>query len=204
MKITRQDRFCVTAPARVPCAGAAMLLVLSACTSSPTQPGRTASPHQAVASSVPTGVRIGVVDLQKVLIETEAGRKARESLNTFMKNRQAVIELEEKDLKRMEEDLIKQASVLSVTAKKDREDHLRRRVMEFQQRANDLNREVQEKQKEVLEDFRDKAERMVGKIAQQMGLTMVMEKGRGAPTVYSDSSLDISAKVIEEFNKTGL
>jgi outer membrane protein len=107
-------------------------------------------------------------------------------------------------LKRMEEDLIKQASVLSATAKKDREDHLRRRVMEFQQRANDLNREVQEKQKEVLEDFRDKAERMVGKIAQQMGLTMVMEKGRGAPTVYSDSSLDISAKVIEEFNKTGL
>jgi outer membrane protein len=201
--VTRKDRCCITAPACTACLGVAML-VLSACASSSAQQGGTSSPQRAAASSAPAAVRIGVVDLQKVLIETEAGKKARESLNTFMKNRQAVIELEEKDLKRMEEDLIKQASVLSATAKKDREDHLRRRVMEFQQRANDLNREVQEKQKEVLEDFRDKAERMVGKIAQQMGLTMVMEKGRGAPTVYSDSSLDISAKVIEEFNKTGL
>ena len=201
--VTRKDRCCITAPACTACLGVAML-VLSACASSSGQQGGTSSPQRAAASSAPAAVRIGVVDLQKVLIETEAGKKARESLNTFMKNRQAVIELEEKDLKRMEEDLIKQASVLSATAKKDREDHLRRRVMEFQQRANDLNREVQEKQKEVLEDFRDKAERMVGKIAQQMGLTMVMEKGRGAPTVYSDSSLDISAKVIEEFNKTGL
>jgi outer membrane protein len=145
--------------------------------------------------------RLGVVDLQKVLVETDAGKKARESLNTFMKNRQAVVELEEKDLKRMEEDLIKQASVLSANAKKEREDVLRRRVMEFQQKANDLNREVQEKQKEVLEAFREKAERVVGKVAQQLGLTMVMEKGRGGPTVYSDTSLDISAKVIEEFNK---
>ncbi|MBD0305033.1 MAG: OmpH family outer membrane protein [Nitrospiraceae bacterium] len=201
--VTRKDRCCITAPACTACLGVAML-VFSACASSSAQQGGTSSPQRAAASSAPAAVRIGVVDLQKVLIETEAGKKARESLNTFMKNRQAVIELEEKDLKRMEEDLIKQASVLSATAKKDREDHLRRRVMEFQQRANDLNREVQEKQKEVLEDFRDKAERMVGKIAQQMGLTMVMEKGRGAPTVYSDSSLDISAKVIEEFNKTGL
>jgi hypothetical protein len=30
---------------------------------------------------------------------------------------------------------------------------------------------------------------------------VVMEKGRGGPTVYADASLDISAKVIEEFNK---
>ena len=101
----------------------------------------------------------------------------------------------------MEDDLIKQASVLSANAKKDREDVLRRRVVEFQQRATDMNREVQEKQKEVLESFREQAERVVAKVAQQLGLTIVMEKGRGGATVYSDDALDISARVIEEFNK---
>jgi outer membrane protein len=151
----------------------------------------------------PSGARIGVVDLQKVLMETEAGKKARESLGTFMKNRQALIELEEKELKRMEDDLIKQASVLSANAKRDREEQLRRRVLEFQQKANEMNREVQEKQKEVLEGFRDRAERVVAKVAQQLGLSMVMDKGRGGPTVYSDTSLDISEKVITEFNRPG-
>lgn len=146
-------------------------------------------------------VRIGVVDPQKVLNETEAGKKARESLNTFMKNRQALIELEEKELRRMEEDLIKQASVLSANAKKEREEQFRRRMAEYQQKANDLNREVQEKQKEVLEGFRDKVEKVVAKVAQRLGLVVVIEKGRGGPTVYNDASLDISSMVIEEFNK---
>lgn len=145
--------------------------------------------------------QIGVVDLQRVLLDTEAGRRARDVLSNFMKNRQAVIELEEKELKRMEEDLVKQASVLSAGGRKDREDLLRRRVAEFQQRANEMNREVQEKQKEVLEGFREKAEYVVAKVAQQLGLVVVVEKGKGGPTVYHDTALDISTKVIEEFNK---
>jgi len=146
-------------------------------------------------------VRLGVVDLQRVLLETDTGKKARESLNTFMKNRQAVVELEEKELKRMEEDLIKQASVLSANGRRDREEVLRRRVVEFQQRAAEMNREVQDKQKEVLEGFRDRAERVVSKIAQELGLLVVMEKGKGGPTVFVDQSLDISTRVIEALNK---
>jgi outer membrane protein len=147
------------------------------------------------------GTRVGVVDLQKVLVETEAGKKVRESLTTFMKNRQAVIELEEKELKRMEDDLIKQASVLTASARKEREDHLRRRMFEYQQKAAELNREVQDKQKEVLEGFREQAETVVAKVASQLGLQVVMEKGRGGPTVYNDASLDITTQVIGEFNK---
>jgi len=167
-------------------------------------------PGQAIQSSAPAQsgpaasrlpAQIGVVDLQRVLLDTDSGKRAREVLSNFMKNRQAVIELEEKELKRMEEDLVKQASVLSAGGRKDREDLLRRRVAEFQQRAGEMNREVQEKQKEVLEGFREKAERVVAKVAQQLGLLVVVEKGKGGPTVYSDAALDITAKVIEAFNK---
>ncbi len=155
----------------------------------------------ATAPSTQPVVRIGVVDPQKVLNETEAGKKARELLSNFMKNRQALIELEEKELRRMEEDLIKQASVLSANAKREREEQFRRRMAEYQQKANELNREVQEKQKEVLEGFRDKVEKVVAKVAQRLGIVVVIERGRGGPTVYNDASLDISAMVIEEFNK---
>ena len=136
---------------------------------------------------------------QRTLRERDlTGRGAR---SDSQPNRQALIELEEKELKRMEDDLIKQASVLSANAKKDREEQLRRRAMEFQQKVSDLNREVQEKQKEVLEAFREKVEKVVAKVAQQMGLLVVIERGRAGSTVYNDSSLDLSARVIEEFGK---
>jgi len=98
--------------------------------------------------------KVGVVDPARVLSETNAGKKAKDSLSAFSKNRQALMEMEEKELRRMEEDFGRQASVLSTTAKREREEQFRRRMAEYQQKAGELNREVQEKQKDVLEAFR--------------------------------------------------
>jgi outer membrane protein len=145
-----------------------------------------------------------VVDFQRLFGETDAGKKVRESLGTFMKNRQDLIQLEQKDLQRMEDDLRKQATVLSASARKEREEQFQRRMMEYQQKVNDMNREVQEKQKEVLDAFRERVEQVVGRVAQKLRLSVVVEKGRGSQTLYSDSSLDITDKVLEEFNKGAL
>ena len=145
--------------------------------------------------------KIGVVDAARVLSETSAGKKAKDSLSIFSKNRQALIEMDEKELRRMEEDFGRQASILSPTAKREREEQFRRRVTEYQQKANDMNREVQEKQKDVLEGFREKVGLVVGKISKRLGLQVVMDKGKGGPTLYSDEGLDITGQVIEEFNR---
>ncbi|SRR5579872_248696 len=156
------------------------------------------------AVSQPTGRSggaIGVVEPQRVLNETDAGKKAMESLAAFTKTRQGLVESEEKELRRMEEDLMKQASVLSANAKKAREEQFQRRMMEYQQKVNLMNREVQNKQRETLDGFREKIEKVVTKVAQQMGLSIVVEKGKGSPTVYHEASLDITTKVIEEFGK---
>jgi len=109
--------------------------------------------------------------------------------------------MDEKELRRMEEDFGRQASVLSATAKKEREDQFRRRVAEYQQKAGDMNREVQEKQKDVLEGFREKVGLIVGKVSKRLGLQVVIDKGKGGPTLYSDEGLDITGQVIEEFNR---
>jgi outer membrane protein len=145
--------------------------------------------------------KVGVVDPSRVLNETSSGKKAKDSLSVFSKNRQALIELEEKELRRMEEEFGRQASVLSAAAKKEREDQFRRRVAEYQQKAGDMNREVQEKQKDVLEGFREKVGLIVGKVAKRLGLQVVIDKAKGGPTLYSEEGLDITGQVIDEFNR---
>ena len=145
--------------------------------------------------------KIGVVDPARVLNETVTGKRAKESLSVFSKNRQAVVEMDEKELRRMEEDFGRQASVLSATAKREREEQFRRRVAEYQQKAGDMNREVQEKQKDVLEGFREKVGLIVAKVSKRLGLQVVMDKGKGGPTLYSDEGLDITGQVIDEFNR---
>ena len=144
---------------------------------------------------------IGLVDPARLLNDSNAGKKAKDSLSAFAKNRQTLIEMEEKELRRMEEDFIKQASVLSPAAKSEREQMFRRRMAEYQQKAGELNREVQEKQKDVLDGFRDKVEAVVGKVAKRNGLQVVIDKGKGGPTIFGVEELDITNQAIEEFNK---
>ena len=145
--------------------------------------------------------KIGVVDAARVLNETTVGKKAKDSLTIFSKNRQALIEMDEKELRRMEEDFGRQASILSPTAKREREEQFRRRVTEYQQKANDMNREVQEKQKDVLEGFREKVGLMVGNVSKRLGVQVVIDKGKGGSTLYNDDGLDITGQVIDEFNR---
>jgi outer membrane protein len=166
-------------------AGVAVMLVLGGC----------------VGGGVKIDGKIGVINSQRLLNETSAGKKAKENLAAFSKNRQALMELEEKELRRMEEDFIKQSSVLSPAAKRDREEQFRRRMQEYQQKASELTREVQEKQKDVLEGFRDKVETVVARVAKRLGLQVVVDKSKGGPTIYHEDGLDISGSVIEEFNR---
>lgn len=145
--------------------------------------------------------KIGVIDPQRILNETNAGKKAKDNLSSFSKNRQALIELDEKELRRMEEDFVKQATVLSPAAKREREEQFRRRMQEYQQKVTELNREVAEKQKDVLEAFREKVEIVVAKVAKRLGLHVVVDKSKGGPTIYHEDNLDISGPVVEEFDR---
>ena len=157
----------------------------------------------ALSGCVGSGARIegkiGVIDMQRLLNETNAGKKVRDNLAEFAKNRQALVGLEEKELRRMEEDLVKQASVLSPAAKREREEQFRRRMQEYQQKVAELNREIQEKQRDVLEEFRNKVELVVTEVAKRLGLQVVVDKSKGGSTIYHEDSLDISGQVIEEF-----
>lgn len=145
--------------------------------------------------------KVGVINSQRLLNETNAGKRAKDTLASFSKNRQTLLEMEERELRRMEEDFVKQASVLSSTAKREREELFRRRMQEYQQKHTDLNREIQEKQKDVLENFRDKVEVVVGKAAKRLGLHVVVDKSKGGATIYHEPGLDISDQVIQDFNR---
>lgn len=145
--------------------------------------------------------KVGVINAQRLLNETNAGKRAKDILASFSKNRQALMESEERDLRRLEEDFARQASILSPTAKREREEQFRRRMQEYQQKAAELNREVQEKQKDVLEGFRDKVEAVVAKVAKGLGVQVVVDKSKGGATIYHEDGLDISNQVIEAFNR---
>jgi outer membrane protein len=42
---------------------------------------------------------------------------------------------------------------------------------------------------------------LTGKVAKRLGLQVVLDRGRGGPTIYFEEAVDISPQVVEEFNR---
>jgi len=153
------------------------------------------------SAPIEEGGLIGVLDFQRVLDQTNAGKTVTQSMNSFMKERQALVELEQRELRRLENEILAQGSVLSETARKQREETFRRRMMKYQQKVADLNKEVQEKQKDLLATFRKNVEEVVTEIAGTGNLLIVVEYGKGTSTLYHQPKLDITDEVILELDR---
>lgn len=170
-----------------------MLFVATGCAKSASESSEVFVAEQAV----PSGVSIGVVDTQWLLKESNLGRQVNDTLNQFMKDRQALLELEQQELRNLENDILRQGSVLSPSAKQQKEEQLRQRMLDYQQKAGNMTREFQTKQAELLDEFRDQVDLVVKQIARRRGIVLVVEKGKNTSTRYHDPSLDFTTDVLK-------
>src|SRR5713101_2912608 len=149
---------------------------------------------------------IGVVEPQKVLDGTTAGKRVKDALADYVNTRQRLIESEEQDIKAMEEDLVKQGTALSPEAKQEKEEGIRQKLITYRRHVQELDGEVQSKKRELLSDFTKKIEQVVREIAEKEQLTLVMEKGDAGPgalIMYSEPSINLTDRVIKALDGKG-
>ena len=165
-----------------------------------------------IAGCVPNGLRgdghkiegkIGLVDSSRVWNDSNLGKKMKDTLSAHQKNRQALLEADARELQRMQEEVrrFEESRSFQPDGILRRKQQLQQRFEEYQQKSMELNREIQDKGREVSENFRAKVDGVVGKVAKRVGLQIVIEKGKGGPTFYSEEGLDLTHQVIEEFNR---
>ncbi len=147
-------------------------------------------------------LKVAYVDAQKVLDNSKAGKRTKATIEEYVKSRQKIIDLEEEELKRMDSELAKQAAVLSPEARREKEEVLKRKFAEYQKRAADLRGEVDNKKIEVLKEFNQGLEETVKKVAEKDGYIMIFDKNpMGGPLIYAKENLDITDKVVAEYDK---
>ena len=149
----------------------------------------------------PSDFAVGVVDPQRILAETVKGKRLSDALHAFMKDRQTLVELEQKELRKLESELMAQSTVLSQQARDRKEEQFREKMAGYQQKVADLNREVQEKQRELQNEFRLQVQKVVTDIAGQRGLALVLENGVNSGTLYYQAGLDISTDIIQALDQ---
>ncbi|MCB9881414.1 MAG: OmpH family outer membrane protein [Planctomycetes bacterium] len=150
----------------------------------------------APAAAVPEIERIAVVDMQRVLNETTAGKRAREHLEASAAAKQKELDVRRRKL---EEDQAKLASMQG-DALAAAEEKLQREYYELQSVYMTLQQDLAEQEARTLETMYANCQKLTKELAKEYGLDLVLIKDQ-ATVLFVSSDLDLTDEVIEGYDE---
>lgn len=146
-------------------------------------------------------VKIGCIDLQKALNESDAGKEAKLTFNKRLDELQKVFDEKQSELKKLQEDIEKQKGLLTPEAKAEKEKVWQQKLKDVQRFTKDSQEELQQKDaeltKKILKDLKD----TIKKIGVEEEYSIILEKS-DAFVFYTTEGVDITEKAIKAYNKT--
>lgn len=152
-----------------------------------------------MASAAEKPVKIGVVDLQKSLNDSQAGQKAKKSLTELITAKQKSVDGKASEIEKLRMELDKQSTVLSPEAKKQKEEKLERDMRDYQRMVKDTQEELQKKESELTTSIIKELRQIVKKIGDDEGYTIIFEQVEGI-ILYASSEYDLTERVIKTFD----
>ena len=151
------------------------------------------------ASTVNAQVKIGVVDLQRAINETEDGRQAKRRLTKLFEERQKKLDTAQNSLKSQKESIERQQDVLSEDALKKKVEKYQEDLMALQTEYVDYQRELSTKEAELTKKILDRMQAILRRIGQTDGYTLIVEANEGG-VVWVPSNLDLTDVLIQRYN----
>ena len=145
-----------------------------------------------LADAGPATVKVGVIDLERTLYETPAGKRASEAFEKTRKSKQAELDKKQKDLQKAAADLDKQAAVLKPDVLKARREELEKKLVEVQQLYMKLERDLATERANLIKGLLGKAEPIVKEIAKSEGVHVIVDK---SAVIWLDPAVDLTDKL---------
>lgn len=146
-------------------------------------------------------MKVGVVDFQRAINETEAGKKAERALNTALAEKKKKFDILKTELETLRQDFEKQRLVLSGKALEEKRNALQQKLMAVEQTGASYEQELAGQKAQSLKKILDGLQTVVQGIGKNDGFTFIFEKSQGG-VLFTAGAQDITDRVIQEYNKS--
>jgi outer membrane protein len=142
-------------------------------------------------------MKIGFIDVRRVVAESTAGKRAGDRLQIQVKKAEADTLRERQELERMRNDLDKKGPLLKEDERRNLESDFQKRSVMLQRTMTDLQQELQLKEREMMQDILKELEGVVNEFGRAEKFTLILDRSQ---ILFADQGVDITTKVIETFN----
>ncbi len=148
-------------------------------------------------------MKLGVVDLPRVLRESDAGKKAASTLKALYDKYQTRITAKEKELEKLKKTLVEKGETLPPDKRVAKEKELQKKFKAYQEFGQKAQQDVAKKEKELLNPIMDNLEKLVKEYGRTNGYAAIAVKGS---VVYNDAKYeakDLSDDILKQFDAAG-
>jgi len=170
----------------------------------------TAAPRPAAPSPVtqqpaqpkppfPTGVKYAFVQIQAIASSSAEGKAATTKIQAMQQQKSNELQEKNKALQAAQQKLDSGGSVLNDAARAQLAADIDRQQREIQRFTEDADRDLQNLQQQLQDDFQRKLSPIIAKVAQEKQLHMIFSV-TDSGLVWGDPALDLTEEVIKELD----
>jgi len=144
------------------------------------------------------GVKLGSVDVQKILLNSAAGKEAKEQLAVRANKYEGEKNSREEELKKLKSELEKQSVLLSESTRSAKEKDYQQKLKEYQRFLKDAQDDLQGKNDELTNKIVESIVKIIQEYGRKNGYTIVFVKNDGM--IYVDEKSDLTDEILKTFN----
>jgi outer membrane protein len=143
--------------------------------------------------------KIGVVDFEKILKESSAGKLTQKELRAKGEGFQGKLKKEKDSLDAISKAFEREALVLSPEKKREKEREFRIRVNDFKKMQEDYTKTLRRFEMELINKMQKDVFQIANEMGKQDGFLLIIER-KTAGVIYMPSKVDITDALITKYN----
>jgi len=142
-------------------------------------------------------IKIGVVDVQQVLNQSQRGQAVKQKLEQERLGRQKDLDARQQELAKLQAEYEKQAPVLSEQAKREKKEAVERRFRDARRVAEDANRDFEKKVREAEMETTREIFAVIQEYGKDQGFSIVLER---TSIIFGAPAVDVTADIIKRYD----
>lgn len=151
-----------------------------------------------VFSAEGPAAKVGIINIQRVLSESKAGKAAKSDFDKETLRKQMILQYKENDIRQLEDELKTKGQTFTPEARKDKEDSLAQEVKKFQRLKQDFEEELKKKDVELASKVFQEIIDLTKKVGEENHYAIIYQAG--PQIVYNDKSADITDEVLKRYD----
>lgn len=159
---------------------------------------------QGTTAPAPSGtqnIRIGVINVERLVQESALGKEAFARVKKLNDVKKDEGEKLQKELRDMEQKLADQGSAMADDKREALQKSYQEKAIAFKRFQDDANRELEASQKKELGELERRVFPVINQVGKEKGFTLIFNKFQSG-LVYADEAIDVTDDVLKVFNTT--